>query len=114
MSLSAEVTLTVGNIGRCLKDSVPSNMLRILERELGVPPRDSRGNSHHLTGLKTWLLGDKTASWQKFAAGLYSSTLDEALWKMEDLKLLPVKGNLVPSCSCEVHCVGMSKLISIL
>ena len=91
--LSSELTLTVGNIERCLDDSVAPRMISALERELGVPPRDSRGLL--LTGVKMWLLFDPTASWQKLAMALYVCTLDEALRRMKEYKLLPSQGTNV-------------------
>ena len=90
MFVSTEVTLTVTNIERCLKDSVAPHMMPALEKELRVPPRDTRG--HPLTGVKMWLLFDPTASWQKLALGLYTCTLDGALRRMNELKLLPAQG----------------------
>ena len=90
MFVSTEVTLTVANIERCLKDSVAPHMMPALEKELRVPPRDTRG--HPLTGVKMWLLFDPTASWQKLALALYTCTLDGALRRINELKLLPAQG----------------------
>ena len=97
--ISAEVTLTVANVKNCLEDSVPRHMFPTLERELGVTPRDTREDSHPLTGVKLWLLCNPTASWQKLAVALYSSTLDGALRRLKELKLLSNQGNrlLFPS-----------------
>ena len=94
LCISAEVTLTVANIENCLEDSVPRHMLPTLERELGVPPRDTREDSHSLIGVKLWLLSNPTASWQKMAISLYSSTLDGALRRLKELKLLPTQGGV--------------------
>ena len=94
LCISAEVTLTVANIENCLEDSVPRHMFPTLERELGVPPRDTREDSHSLTGVKLWLLSNPTASWQKMAIALYSSTLDGALRRLKELKLLPTQGGV--------------------
>ena len=94
MFVSTEVTLTVANIERCLKDSVAPHMMPALEKELRVPPRDTRG--HPLTGVKMWLLFDPTASWQKLALALYTCTLDGALRRMNELKLLPAQGRDKP------------------
>ena len=89
-SLLTELTLTVGNIDMCLGDSVAPRMVPHLERELGVPPRDQRGLL--LTGVKMWLLFDPTASWQKLAMALYVCTLDQALRRLKECKLLPSQG----------------------
>ena len=94
MFVSTEVTLTVANIERCLKDSVAPHMMPALEKELRVPPRDTRG--HPLTGVKMWLLFDPTASWQKLALALYTCTLDGALRRINELKLLPALGRGKP------------------
>ncbi|CAI8056640.1 hypothetical protein GBAR_LOCUS30868, partial [Geodia barretti] len=88
MKSPPEVTLTVANVKNCLEDSVPRHMFPTLERELGVPHRHTREDSHPLTGMKLWLLSNPTASWQKFAIALYSSTLDGALRRLKELKLL--------------------------
>ena len=85
--------MTVANVAKCLEDSVPRHMLPSLERELGVPPRDAGKEGHPLTGVKFWMLSNPTSSWQKFAAALYSSGLDEALRKLKDLRVLPAQGN---------------------
>ena len=91
--ISAEVTLTVANVKNCLEDSVPRHMFPTLEMELGVTPRDTREDRHPLTGVKLWLLSNPTASWHKFAIALYSSTLDGALRRLKELKLLSNQGN---------------------
>ena len=91
--ISAEVTLTVANVKNCLEDSVPRHLFPTLERELGVPPRDTREDKHPLTGVKLWLLSNPTASWHKLAIALYSSTLDGALRRLKELKLLSNQGN---------------------
>ena len=88
------MTLTVGNIEKCLEDSVPKHMLETLSLELGIPPQHTRGNPYCLIGVKVWLLVDPTASWQKFAIALYASTLDGALKKLKELKFLPLQGLL--------------------
>ena len=90
-----EVTLTVVNIEKCLEDSVPKHMLETLSLELGIPPQHTRGDPYSLIGVKVWLLVDPTASWQKFAVALYSSTLDGALKKLKELKFLPLQGLLL-------------------
>ena len=94
MFVSTEVTLTVANIERCLKDSVAPHMMPALEKELRVAPRDTRG--HPLTGVKMWLLFYPTASWQKLALALYTCTLDGALRRINELKLLPAQGRGKP------------------
>ena len=94
MFVSTEVTLTVANIERCLKDSVVPHMMPALEKELRVPPRDTRG--HPLTGVKMWLLFDPNASWQKLALALYTCTLDGALRRIHELKLLAAQGRGKP------------------
>ena len=91
-TLPTELTLTVGNIEWCLEDAVTPHMMVTLEKELGVPPRDSR--RLFLTGVKMWLLFDPTASWQKLAMALYVCSLDQALRRMKDHKLLPSQGTV--------------------
>ena len=82
----------MANIEKCLEDNVPLRMWNTLHRELRVPPRDTRKESCTLSGVKMWLLFDSTASWQKFAMALYSSTLDGALKRLKTLNLLPSQG----------------------
>ena len=82
----------MANIKRCLMDTVPSYMWETLHRELQVPPRDQRGESSLLLGIKIWLLFDRNATWQKLAMALYSSTLDGALRQLRMLQLLPMQG----------------------
>ena len=84
----------MGNIEKCLEDSVPKHMLENLSLELGIPPQHTMGDPYSLIGVKVWLLVDPTASWQKFAIALYASTLDGALKKLKELKFLPLQGLL--------------------
>ena len=89
---SSEYTLTMGNIGRCLEDNVPLHMWKTLHQELRVPPRETAEEECTVGGVKLWLLTDPSASWQRFAMALYSSSLDGALKTLKALKLLPEKG----------------------
>ena len=88
----SEATLTVANVERCLQDNVPLPMWKTLHRELRVPPRDTAEEYRTISGVKIWILLDPTASWQRFAMALYSSTLDGALKQLKGLKMLPIQG----------------------
>ena len=80
------------NMDKCVKD-IPLRMWKVLHQELRVPPRHNAEEDCTISGVKVWLLTEPTASWQKFAMALYSSTLDGALKCLKSLNLLSYNGS---------------------
>ena len=90
--LVAEYKLNIRNISMCLRD-MPQHMWKTLHRELRVPPRETAEDNCTISGVKIWLLTNRSASWQVFAMALYASRLDGALKELKRLNLLPDTGN---------------------
>ena len=84
--------MTVRNIEKCVHNTISKEMWKVLHMELRLPPRDPMEEIHTLCGIKTWLLIDSSASWQKLSIALYSSSLDGALKQLKYLNFLPSKG----------------------
>ena len=90
--LDSEFTLNMKNMDKCVKE-IPQLMWKELHQELRVPPRHIAEEDCTISGVKVWLLTEPTASWQKFAMALYSSTLDDALKCLKSLNLLSYNGS---------------------